>query len=150
MEGNMMIDIDATVFDKSPIWLELFDVSESPAIHLTPLDWTDYEFARRMSLVVGTNVVKPATMLAQLVQRTQPDAWRGFERQGQPVPFDADLLLNLLCSNVELGVRFDLKLKALAEGQRRQDEADLKNSSAGPGTQVTAPGKKSAKVPASA
>jgi hypothetical protein len=134
------IDVDAVLFDPSPMWLALFDAPDSPAIHLTPLDWTQYEFARRISCVLGTDVVNPRVLLRQLVKLATPDAWRGFIRNGKAIPFDADLLVQVLCSNVEIGAAFDQRLKARAEQGKQAEDAARKNSGAGRATPSSEPG----------
>lgn len=133
------IDLDQVLFTPQPQWLPLFEVPDSPAIHLTPLDWTQYELARNISVILSTNVVNPRVMLQQLVTLTKPDDWRGVVRSGQPLPFDKELLLKLLCSNVTLGMAFSNRLQELAIKGKQSEDAARKNSGAGAGTPSTAP-----------
>lgn len=133
------IDLDLVLFDPQPIWLPLFDTTNSPAIHLTPLDWTQYEFARRVCSVPGTQVVNPRTLLRQLLVLTKADKWRGFQRNGQDIPFDQDTCWQALCSNTTLGLTFDRRLAKIAEGGKVAIEAARKNSDAGDGMPSAVP-----------
>lgn len=133
------IDIDQILFDDSQKWLEL--APHGPRVLLTPLDWTDYETCRRLAMIPGTDQVDLKQMYRQLVKRTQSVDWEGFERNGQPLPFDRDVLVKIVCSSVEIGVRFDAQLKAWATQTLRQEQAEAKNSGAGRATKSTQPGR---------
>jgi hypothetical protein len=147
-----MIEVNEVLFSYDPRWMFLTeDTSDNgPAIYLTPLDWTQYESCRRMALVPDTGVVNLRAALAQLIKQTQPTKWRGFVRDGQAIPFDSELLLKIFCSNAELGVAFDNKLKEWAVKGEQQLSAAIKNSSAGRDGHSTAPGNKKTKGKTSA
>ena len=116
------------------IWLDLFDEPDSPAIYLTPLNWTQYEYARRLACLPGTATAHPGLALRRMIEMAQPTDWRGFARNGAPVPFDRDLLTQLALSNVTLGVALENRLRAFAERETIRRAADAKNSGAGSDT----------------
>lgn len=141
-EGNIiMIEILTMPPCGAAIWLDLFDEPDSPAIYLTPLDWTQYEYARRLACLPGTTTAHPGLALRRLIEMAQPTDWRGFMRDGAPVPFDRDLLTRLALSNVTLGVALETRLRALAERESIRRTADAKNSDAGSDTPGSEPAK---------
>lgn len=139
MPDYTTIDLDVNIFDPQPMWLPLFDVLDSPGIHLTPLDWSQMDFAERISTIAGTTVLNVRTLLRQLISLSKADDWRGFVRQGEPIPFDAETLWKVLCSNKILAEAFNSRLVKMALTAKQFDEASRKNFSAGDGTPSIAP-----------
>lgn len=128
---------DLTYQEPQPTWIVL--IANGPAVHLTPLDWVDYELCRRMSVIVGSEVINLRQFYQLLIRRTGADAWKNVLKGGQEMAFSADALLVILCRNAALGLAFDAALRAFAMRQQKQAEADVKNSAAGCDTPVAPP-----------
>jgi hypothetical protein len=100
---------------------------------LTPISWADFDLYRQRSLQpyslhgAKSEAQDNGEFLRLLLDATAPDAWRGFERDGQPLLFDKSMLLKVLKRNIELGLRFISELRETIIRLGQAESNELKN-----------------------
>ncbi len=115
-----------------PLTFENVSTQDTPAIHLMPIAWVDYERFRQMSMqpysLHGANgeAFDNGEMIRLLLDATQPDAWRGFTRDDQPLAFDKTLLLTVLTKNIVLGTKFITEVRSAAIRLGVNEDAEKK------------------------
>lgn len=132
-------------------WLALAgaedEEAQAPAVFLRPLDWIDLDRIEQMSTEpVQKGGVRSAyfnhrTFWHQIVEATEPEAWRGVSTpDGKALPFSRERLLHLVLKNPVVARRLKNGISASALGWKARSEDELKNSDAGRATTPHAPG----------